>query len=256
MVKLGIWFPPSAYAVFPIALPHVIRDPECRANKKLGRGEAWGSPNKDGYVRDDNSMVKSLVRSFPIHSEFPPYSGKKLGTGFVAAHVWPHSTRLAITNSFWPNLVWLPREVAILTDQMTFGRQVVQALSLKIYRDVPVHSQISSFSEQAWIALPKPPKLSGYELPRVERINFFEPRLSSLKYRLKGIQVTSSALDHVANGKPLTTEHSGRHVRKRYRAGLEEGIVGRVAAGTLSRYLANYAKGLKVAIATVPGSKL
>lgn len=252
MVRLGIWFPPSYYAVFPIALPHVVRDPECRANRKLGREEAWGSPNEAGYVRDDNSMIKSLVRSFPIQSDFPQYSNRKLGTGFVAAHVWPNTTRVAITNSFWPNLVWLPREVAILTDQMPFASQIVQELSRQIYRDVPVHPQVNAFSEQAWGMLPEFSERSGFELPNVESLNFFKPRLSSLRSRLKGIQVTSSALDQVANGRPLTAEHSGRHVRKRYRSGLDEGVVGEVAARRLSEYLAGYAKGLEIAMALSP----
>lgn len=117
IVRLGIWFPPRIYRILPIALPHVVRDPSCRGT---GEDDQWSSPNDQGYVRDDNTLVKSLVRSFNIQStHFPQYSGKKLGRGFVAAHVWSRTvdgqftTRQAITNSFLPNLVWLPANVAI-----------------------------------------------------------------------------------------------------------------------------------------------
>ena len=251
LLILGIWFPPSAYAVFPIALPHVVRDPGCRGDKRKGIADAWGSPNGEGYFRDDNSMIKGLVRSFPIKSDFSPYSKKRLGAGFVAAHVWPDTTRFALTNSFWPNLVWLPSNIAKLTDvRGSFAQQFVQAVSRKIYGDVTVHPQLSNFTEQAWKGLPEGPELTGYELPEVESLNFFEPPQRFFDYRLERIQFLSLALDAFASGKPLPE----KVLSDRYKPGLE-GVVSEAAARKLSQYLADYAKGLEAAIATRSDSK-
>ena len=245
LLTLGIWFPPSAYGVFPIALPHVVRDPGCRGDKRKGIADAWGSPNEDGYFRDDNSMIKGLVRSFPIKSDFPPYSNKRLGAGFVAAHVWPDTTRLALINSFWPNLVWLPSNIAKLTDvKGSFAQQLVQAISRKIYGAVTVPPQLRNFTKQAWEGLPEVPELTGHELPDVESLNFFDPPQRFFDYRLERIQFLSSALDAFANGKPLPE----KVLSDRYKPGLEEGIVSEAAAGKLSQYLADYAKRVEVAI--------
>ena len=111
---LGIWFPIGPYKILPIALPHVLRDPTCRPRRRGNSvtKDGWGSPNRDGYIRDDDSLFKGLTRSVEISpASFAPYDKRRLGAGFVAAYVWPrarsgdYSTRNPITNSFWPNLV-------------------------------------------------------------------------------------------------------------------------------------------------------
>jgi hypothetical protein len=140
---LGIWFSPKTYAVCPVLLPFVVRDPSCR-KRKPGDIEAWGMPNAAGYFRDDNSLIKNLPRTLPIQASGNPlYDGHTLGDGFVAAHVWREisdnigklSSRDPITNSFIPNLVWLPKQVAKLTDREgSFAQTYLQALSVKIYR--------------------------------------------------------------------------------------------------------------------------
>ena len=249
LMALGIWFPRSAYADLPIALPHVIRDRNCRKRGK-GTQEQWGSPNEDGYIRDDNSRIKSLVRSFPIESKFGPYKNNKLGTGFVAAHIWPETTGLALTNSFWPNLVWLPKNLARLTDREGFARQFVQGLSYKIYRDVEIHPQIKPFVQQAWEQvfqfytrqyLEAVVELAEQELPQVETLNFFKPTKRFVTDRLKAIRLVSSALNDVAEGNPLPQ----KVITKRYRPGLQKKVVSKRAAKKLSRELAQYANGVE-----------
>ena len=249
LMALGIWFPRSAYAVLPIALPHVVRDRNCRKRGK-GTEEQWGSPDESGYIRDDNSRIKSLVRSFPIESDFAPYKNNKLGAGFVAAHIWPETTGQALTNSFWPNLVWLPTNLARLTDREGFARQFVQGLSYKIYRDVEIHPQLEPFVQQAWEQifdmhtrqyLEAVEELAEQELPEIETLNFFKPTKRFFTDRLKAIRLVSAALNDVAEGNPLPE----KVITKRYRPGLEKKVVSKGTAKKLSRRLAQYTNGVE-----------
>ena len=127
VASLGIWFHPETYQQLPIILPFVVRDPSCRKRKE-NETEAWGSPNDMGYLRDDNSLVKSLPKSLQIISpkQFL-YQEKKIGNGFVASHVWRKinnsvvdadlASRDPLLNTFIPNLVWLPAQVSKLSDR-------------------------------------------------------------------------------------------------------------------------------------------
>ena len=84
------------------------------------------SPNEAGYSRDDNSLVKSLA-NLPIHSpRRPKLHGRKLGQGWVAAHVGHMSTGNPLLNSFVGNLLWLPEPLASLTDHLPKVQALVQ----------------------------------------------------------------------------------------------------------------------------------
>lgn len=124
VVSLGIWLHPEYYRQIPILLPFARRDASCRKNCNKERIEQWGSPDRNGLFRDDNSLVKDIPKSLRIESTATGiYVNKRIGTGFVACHVWrtPNTGILASQNpatySFVPNLVWLPKQVAKLTDR-------------------------------------------------------------------------------------------------------------------------------------------
>jgi hypothetical protein len=123
ITSLGIWLPLRTYSVIPLLTPHAVRDPTCRKDAKTGRPEAWGSPNKEGYFRDDNSLIKGIPGALSIESSFSEYNGARMGNGFVASHVWRKLTdnssasQHPLTYSFVPNLVWLPAQVAKLSDR-------------------------------------------------------------------------------------------------------------------------------------------
>ena len=247
VVGLGIWFPPSSYAVLPIALPHVVRDPNCRGT---GSADQWSSPNSEGYVRDDNSLVKALVRSFTVSSSaFAGYRNRKLGAGFVSAHAWrttsegEHASRNALTNSFWPNLVWLPANVAKLTDREgSFAQTFVQAISFKIYRGVEVHPQLRPFVEEAWSLLPPVSKFPDQALPDVEGLNFFDVPSSFLAKRLEKVRSVSEGLGRVEEELPV----EGKVVSSRYTKGLAD--LKPEAAGRLREHLDRYAAGVEAAL--------
>jgi hypothetical protein len=190
VVSLGIWLHPDLYEQMPVMVPYAVRDPQCRGNKSKQIPDQWGSPNTEGLFRDDNSLVKGLPDSLRIRSPSRLYDGKRIGNGFVAAHVWRELTtgalasRNALTYSFVPNLVWLPTEVAGLTDREgSFVQSYTQALSRKIYRSHAVKPSLAGVVEEAWSLLPEPESIPSQGLPDVETLNFFMPTSAWLARR-------------------------------------------------------------------------
>lgn len=248
LTRLGIWFPPSAYATLPIALPHVVRDPGCRRPV-----DEWSSPNAAGYVRDDNSLIKGLVRSFTIRSNLYEYNNRQLGKGFVAAHVWSkvggtYSSREPATYSFLPNLVWLPANIAKLTDRdLSFAQIFIQALSYKIYREVKVHQTLEPFVEDAWSLLPQS-EFPKHRLPDVEDLNFFAVPQRFFHTRVAKIREASKGLLCLAAGDSESIK--GKVLHTRYTAGLTASppVVSVTAANQLGDHLVDYADCVKAAI--------
>ena len=165
LATMGIWLPLDVYAQWPVVLPWVVRDPSCRGRKSAGLPDQWSSPNKIGLLRDDNSMIKSFPRALPVASPGRAHlHGARMGTEFVAAHVWrtPIETevlasRLPQLNSFVPNLVWLPGQIAKLTDREgSVVQETLQAMSWAIYRTAHVDSHLRDIVEEAWNLLPRP----------------------------------------------------------------------------------------------------
>lgn len=179
LVDLSIWFPPEVYRQIPVLLPYVIRDASCRKKGSDGSDE-WGTANEQGFLRDDNSLVKAIVKSFVISgNSIKEYDRKKLANGFVASHIWRRlnpecgeglaSTRVQ-TNSFIPNLVWLPRQISKLTDREgSFAQQLLQSLSRQIYAG----QSSTEFKQRIWDMLPE----TEVELERpinLARLNYFD----------------------------------------------------------------------------------
>src|SRR4051812_43918446 len=55
LARLGIWWSPEAYRLLPVMTPWCVRDRSCRYDQGP---ESWGAPREDGYLRDDNSIIK------------------------------------------------------------------------------------------------------------------------------------------------------------------------------------------------------
>jgi hypothetical protein len=59
--------------------------------------------------------------------------------------------------SFLPNLVWLPRPLAPLTDiENSFAQTLLKRLSRSIFESVPLSGTLSAYAEAAWSLLPRP----------------------------------------------------------------------------------------------------
>lgn len=248
ITKLGVWFPPSDYAVLPISLPYVVRDATCRGG--AGVADQWTSPDASGYVRDDNSLVKNLVKTWPVRSEhFSEYDGCRLGNGFIAAHAWRDTidggsaARRASTNSFWPNLLWLPSNVAKLTDRPgSFAQTYVQAISQKLYRNVEVHETVRPFVDDCWALLPEVAEFPEQAIPSVRDLNFFEVPMTFFTKRLEAIKTASQGLRCVEEGRPV----EGKVLHTRYTEGLPQ--VAPSAAKKLRLHLDKYSVAVEAAI--------
>jgi hypothetical protein len=113
--------------------------------------DEWGAPDSRGRFRDDNSLIKGLPRSLPVTNPGNALvNGSRIGTGFVAAHVWRKlsdgidAPRNEMTYSFVPNLVWLPSQLAKLSDKKGgFAQTFLQAVSTSLYRTLPLTSQLA-----------------------------------------------------------------------------------------------------------------
>jgi len=214
---LGIWLHPAAYQQMPTLLPFVIRDPSCR-KRKQGDVEEWGAPSENGYLRDDNSLVKAIPRTMKVTSASQRlYHGKRIGNGFVAAHVWRKvrgsdigatlASRDPWTNTFIPNLVWLPAEVAKLSDREgTFTQLYLQALSAKIYRHLDVMPAMRPVADRVWGMLEVPGGIPEQGLPPIEELSFFQVDEAFIESRRRSVIDVVTALRAVLSGQPLAAK--------------------------------------------------
>ncbi len=192
-------------------------------------------------------MIKNLPSSLTIQSPRKEiYDGARIGKGFTAAHIWRltnesgeasgFTTRNALTYSFVPNLVWLPRQVGKLSDREgSFSQLFLQATAMKLYRDLPVADELKPLVDEAWALLPRPEGLPGQGLPNKEDLSFFTVSERFLETRRGALETVIEALEAVGSGASLT----GKVVSSRYGAGLPEVNAGKVQSlhRQLDRYL-------------------
>ncbi len=228
LTSLGLWFRPSLYGRLPLLLPHAARSKGSRGDASKGVPDQWGSPDEAGYFRDDNSLVKSLPKGLVISGPNETYHGRRMGNGFVACHVWRKLSDSSdahggaydpYTYSFVPNLVWLPRSVAGLTDREgSFAQRYLQALSMKIYREQPVAPGMQRFVRAAWERLPPPPGVPAASLPQIQDLNFFQETDAFVAERRGVVESLCEALPGLIRGEPPAQ----KIVSTRYGQGLLE----------------------------------
>lgn len=240
IVSLGIWLPPSLYAQLPILVPYAVRDPGCRGDSRKGIVDQWGSPNAGGFFRDDNSLIKSIPRSLTIsQSANSLYRGAGVGKGFVASHVWREirgeielAARDPLTYSFVPNVVWLPAQVAKLTDREgSFVQEYLQAISYKIYRKHPVAPPLQGLVDDVWSRLPLSHRIPVQGLPGIEDLNFFDSSNEFVARRRASLAAVRDAADILLQGGRL----SRKIISSRFTEGLPS--VGVDELTSLSRLL-------------------
>lgn len=246
VVSMGVWFPTSLYQEMPVLLPWVLRDPECRGKKRNGEvlvPDQWGSPTKQGHLRDDNSLVKGLPRSLRITSKANSFiRDRHLGNEFVASHIWRENlsgvlaSRIPMLNTFVPNLVWLPSQVAKLSDRERGPIQTaLKEISWNMYRRVPLTEEARQIADRSWALLPEP--ASSHQVLEDE-INWFVTTPRFISTRKSKLVAVIDALERIATGAelPQTLEPS------RYRIGLPR--VARVERDRLHADLSLHANGI------------
>ena len=160
LVRMSIWWSADAYRLMPVMTPWCVRDRSCRYDQGP---EEWGAPREDGYLRDDNSIIKKLP--LPVTVTAPPnhpYHGR-CWWGFTACHIWRELPGGAIAGedpwlySFMPNLVWLPSWLAPLTDRHeSHVQELLQRVSYQRYRRAPVEPAVAAYAEHGWSRLGEP----------------------------------------------------------------------------------------------------
>jgi len=144
LLDYAIFLPSEAAKRFPILRPGVIRDTRKKlSNDPFGRNDDWGRADSRGYIRDDNSLLKSIPRVLSIESQITHLNGKLLGKGWVASHIWRETRTIEKANShpwlnsFIPNLVWLPRQIAKLSDRDgSVLQRGLKILSQSLYKNI------------------------------------------------------------------------------------------------------------------------
>lgn len=163
ILRDGIWIDPRIYGWRPHLVPFAVRDGRSRSKAAHDGQETWGAPDAQGYFRDDNSLIKNWVKSIAIRGPHPTLDGTRLGNGYVACHVWRavadgrmlHADPLL--NSFVPNLVWLPRPLARLSDRVgSYTQRLLQVMARRLYADVPFEGRLAEHVRSSWSRLPPP----------------------------------------------------------------------------------------------------
>lgn len=162
-IRFAIWVPTATHAVTPWLAPYAIRKIRLRVEPHAP-GEVrdlWGAPTSEGYFTDDNSLIKpTVLRRRLTQAAIGPYTGSPVSKGLVCCHVWAGTTTNPLLFSFIPNLVWLPADLARLSDAHSTAtphplHDVLKELSQERYRSV-VTSADPRRVEAAWNLLPAP----------------------------------------------------------------------------------------------------
>jgi hypothetical protein len=240
VTSLGVWVHPDTYARLPILLPHVVRDASARRSR--GGVEAWATPDANGFLRDDNTLIKNLVKALDVESRRDSFARRRLGNGWVASHLWRErsdgtsASRHPRTNSFVPNLVWLPSTISLLSDRGgSFVQQFLQAISRKVYGSVQMDPPLEAIVEEAWSALP-PPQLPEGALPDVASLNFFAHEPGWVERRTAVLMGVRDGLNKAARGQLVTKQELAQSRYREGVQGLPEGATDELRA-FLSRYL-------------------
>jgi hypothetical protein len=221
----AIWFHPNVYSSMPVFLPWVVRDAKCRPHVRAGKQypDQWGAPDADGFLRDDNSLIKGIPKSLPIISPTNAHlDGRRLGKSWVAAHVWREvnldqlASRDPRLNSFVPNLVWLPRQIAKLSDhEGGLLQNALKRASWSLYRNVEVRHSIRDRVEEIWKLLPP---VTPTERASNLKFNYFGDDQKLLKSRAVSLKTTTSLIHAILNKGELPPK---RRTPPRYYEGLQ-----------------------------------
>ena len=165
--SMAIWLPLDVYCKWPVLLHGSCGTPNVGVTRPRVSGHV-GISRSESLLRDDNSLIKALPRSLAVRTPLAgTLRGARMGTEFVAAHVWRvvnHAllaSRLPLLNSFVPNLVWLPSQIAKLTDREEGVVQATfQSMAFAVYRHAPVAPHLEDVVEEAWALIPEPVPLT------------------------------------------------------------------------------------------------
>lgn len=207
ITDLSIWISPEIYKELPVFAPYIVRDATCRRKNPLTNKHEWGCADKDGYFRDDNSMIKSFVKPLKFQSNAHQLYKGQPGKGLVACHIWRTlrnqkvlASKFPPTNSFIPNLVWLPAQISQLTDrESSYAQQFIQLISYKLYR----HYDCDINVDDIWGEL-ELPSITIPSCVNINNLNLFVPKDEKIiRNRRDGLSAEIKHIVNALDGQPI-----------------------------------------------------
>lgn len=179
LLATGVWMPVDVYKQWPVLYPWVVRD------NQLANNDKGIAHPVSGLQRNDNGPIGRLKNGVPVNwaAAGPKFSVKPLKRGqqqWWQCHVWEGMTTNPLTNSFLPNLVWLPEAIGRLTDPDTKGakstlfQEEIKAIAWSLYRDAPVVAPLEETVENIWRSIPEP-RSTALEADEAALVNWFNP---------------------------------------------------------------------------------
>jgi hypothetical protein len=138
-------------------------------------------------------------------------------------------------------LVWLPSQLSKLSDREGgFVQVFLQALSIKIFRGLPLEQELSDVVEPIWGRLPAPSEAMEASLPDLADINYFAFSEKWVARRVTTLTTVVRALGDVSQGRRITQ----KIVSSRYGEGLARVAPAECAA--LETELSSYLRAVSV----------
>lgn len=132
-----------------------------------------------------------------------------MGNGFVASHVWIqlrtkpisiHACNWECSNSFIPNLVWLPVQLSKLTDRdNSYAQRFIQHISYLLYRKVPLPVKFPA--TMIWNEL-QDPGITPISTIDLSQLNYFENNSTWIAERKAKLKNEIESIINVLNGYP------------------------------------------------------
>jgi hypothetical protein len=108
----------------------------------------------------------------------------------------------SLTYSFLPNLVWLPAQLAKLTDREGgFAQTLLQTISLALYRHVALTPRLATIVRPIWDALPVRDEVAEISV-QLDRLSFFEFGHAWLERRRRKLAAVEHALGLAGTNAP------------------------------------------------------
>jgi hypothetical protein len=173
LLHAGVWLPLEVYELWPVLFPWMKRD-----NPKVYAGHKFEADPADGFEIQDNSPIGTLKKDRPVQwtTLSPVFQTNPISSGaheWMQSHCWDGMTTSPLTNSFVPNLVWLPHGLGRLTDDTSsLFDQEARRIAWSLYRDAPVPAALTGIIEGIWASL-APPEGELLSSDERELVNFF-----------------------------------------------------------------------------------
>ncbi|WEV78813.1 hypothetical protein O9K63_03180 [Janibacter cremeus] len=217
LLRAGVWLPVETYQKWPVLLPWMVRDNSVAQSKTkaahTGKDLIKTASSGTGLLRSDNAPIGGLKKDLPVmwagglHETFKSKPLKDGTHEWMQSHCWSYLSDTGqstathpLTNSFVPNLVWLPHAMGRLTDdeRLVFAAEL-RAIAWARYRHVEVDPAFRDVVEQAWSLL-DPPLADDVHDGQLGRANEFVVPAKFYQSKVERVRTISSYLEKLQSG--------------------------------------------------------